>query len=499
MRWKVLLLVLMIMLMLSLAACTPAPEPMHLHQIYQRDSIRVGILNGPTSYYVTADGATGYEYELAVALAEKLGVKLELVPSFHLEELLEKLRTGQVDVIASGSTVSESLRAQYRLAPAYQWSDEVLVFRQTEKKPKSLAELSAPVVVLKGSSQAETMLKKQAELPELALSLNETDDATELLQQVADGKIQYTVADSHLLAINQRFYPNLGVAMVLKNQQPVAWLLAKNHDDSLMSVLVEFFGRSYEGAELLSLEDKYFGHVRRFNYADTLDYIEAIDKVLPRYRALFEQHSGTLDWRLLAAIAYQESRWDPKARSPQGVVGMMMLTVNTANSMKVTSRVDAAQSIRGGSKYLQKLIDRMPERVKMPDRLWFALAGYNIGYNHVESARMLTEKDGADPDKWAEVKQRLSLLRQRKYYSQTRTGYARGDHAVYYVENIRRYFDTLLWVDEKKQAELKIQQQKQKLAEEYGEQLEAAANKPASKNTKKQPDNKGKTGSERKN
>ncbi len=183
---------------------------------------------------------------------------------------------------------------------------------------------------------------------------------------MADGKIRYTVTDSHILAINQRFFPNIGVAQVLKSQQPVAWLLAKNHDDSLFSTLVEFFGRSYEAAELLSLEDKYFGHVRKFNYADTLDYIEAIDKVLPKFQPLFEQHSGNLDWRLLAAIAYQESRWDPKARSPQGVVGMMMLTVPTATLMKVNSRVDAAQSIRGGSRYLQKLLDRIPERVKMP-------------------------------------------------------------------------------------------------------------------------------------
>ncbi len=456
---------------LTLAACSPAPEPAHLHQIYQRDSIRIGILNGPTSYFVTADGPTGYEYELALALAQKLGVKLDLVPSFQLEELLQKLNAGQVDVIAAGSTVSESLRQQYRLAPAYQWSDEVLVFRTTEQKPKNLAAITDDIVVIKGSSQAETMLAKQQQQPELRLLLNDTDDATELLQQVADGKIRYTVTDSHILAINQRFFPNIGVAQVLKSQQPVAWLLAKNHDDSLFSTLVEFFGRSYEAAELLSLEDKYFGHVRKFNYADTLDYIEAIDKVLPRFQPLFEQHSGNLDWRLLAAIAYQESRWDPKARSPQGVVGMMMLTVPTATLMKVNSRVDAAQSIRGGSRYLQRLLDRIPERVKMPDRLWFALAGYNIGYNHIESARMLTEKDGADPDKWAEVKQRLSLLRQRKYYSQTQTGYARGDHAVYYVENIRRYYDTLLWVDEKKQTELKIQQQKQKLAEQYAEQL----------------------------
>lgn len=468
-----------LVLILTLAACSPAPEPAHLHQIYQRDSIRIGILNGPTSYYVTADGPTGYEYELAVALANKLGVKLDLVPSFQLEELLQKLDSGQVDVIAAGSTVSESLRQQYRLAPAYQWSDEVLVFRTTEPKPKNLADIQDPIVVIKGSSQAETMLQKQAQQPHLPLSFNDTDDATELLQQVADGKIRYTVTDSHILAINQRFLPNIGVAQVLKSQQPVAWLLAKNHDDSLFSTLVEFFGRSYAAAELLSLEDKYFGHVRKFNYADTLDYIEAIDKKLPRFQALFEQHAGNLDWRLLAALAYQESRWDPKARSPQGVVGMMMLTVPTATLMKVTSRVDAAQSIKGGSRYLQRLLDRIPERVQMPDRLWFALASYNIGYNHVESARKLTEKDGADPDKWAEVKQRLSLLRQRKYYSQTQTGYARGDHAVYYVENIRRYYDTLLWVDEKKQTEIKIQQQKQKLAEQYAEQLPMPA--PAAK------------------
>ena len=164
---------------------------------------------------------------------------------------------------------------------------------------------------------------------------------------------------------------------------------------------------------------------------------------------------------------------------------MMMLTVPTATMMKVTSRVDEAQSIRGGSRYLQKLLDRIPERVKTPDRLWFALASYNIGYNHVDSARRLTEKDGGDPDKWAEVKQRLPLLKQRKYYSQTRTGYARGDHAVYYVENIRRYYDTLLWVDEKKQAELKIQQQKQKLAEEYAESPvnTTPANQPATSGT----------------
>mgnify|MGYP004701289167 CR=1 FL=1 len=459
------------MLILGLGACTPAPTPLHLHQIYQRDSIRIGILNGPTSYYVAADGPTGYEYELALAFANKLGVRLDLVPSFQLEELLEKLNTGQVDVIATGSTVSEQLRQKYRLAPAYQWSDEVLVSRSAQRTEKSLENINQPIIVIKGSSQAQTMLAKQQSLPNLQVVFNEGSDATELLQQVADGKIDYTVVDSHILAINQRFFPTLSVATVVKPQQPVAWLLAKNQDDSLFSTLVEFFGRSYAGAELLSLEDKYFGHVRKFNYADTLDFIDAIEQKLPSYQGIFQRYAGKFDWRLLAAIAYQESRWDPKARSPQGVVGMMMLTIPTATMMKVNSRVDPAQSIRGGSRYLQQLLDKMPARVQMPDRLWLALASYNIGYNHIESARMLTEKDGADPDKWVEVKRRLALLKQKKYYSQTPTGYARGDHAVLYVENIRRYYDTLLWVDEKKQTERKIQQRQQQLAEEYAEQL----------------------------
>lgn len=447
---------LLLAAILLLTACAPAPEPLHLHEVYQRDSIRVGILNGPTSYYIGADGPTGYEYELAVAFAEKLGVKLELVPSFQMEELLIKLKNGQVDVIAGGSTVAESLRQQYRLAPAYLQSDEVLVYQQSRTKPHSLSDVSLPIVALKGSSQAETLLTLKTQYPNLNVELTDEFDAAELLQQVADGKINYTVADSHVLAINQRFYPTLGVAAVLKKQQPVAWLMARDQDDSLYSVLIEFFGRSYQAADLLTLEDKYFGHVRRFNYADTLAFIEAIDKTLPRYKPLFEKYAGDIDWRLIAAIAYQESKWDPKARSPQGVLGMMMLTVPTANLMKVSSRVDAAQSIRGGSQYLSRLLSNVPERVSMPDRLWFAMAGYNIGMSHVESARKLTEKQGADPDKWAEVKLRLPLLRQRKFYSQTRTGYVRGDMAVYYVENIRRYYDTLLWVDEKKQAEQRL-------------------------------------------
>lgn len=439
----------------GLLGCVPAPTPMHLHQIYQRDALRIGIVNGPTSYFEGPDGPTGYEYELAKIMADRLGVKLELVTAYQTEDLLKKLEQGSIDLVASGGTISPTLQQRYRLGPAYQIADEVLVYSNNKRRPKSLDELDAPVVVQQGSSQAEALQLLQQQHPKLQVEYTNNLDATELLQQVAEGKIRYTVTDSHLLSINQRFYPMLSTAITLKKSQPVAWLLPAQDDDSLYTVLIEFFGKSFENADLLTLDDKYFGHISRFNYADTVNFIEAIDKQLPRYEPLFKKYAGPLDWRLLASIAYQESRWDPKVRSPQGVVGMMMLTVDTANLMQVTSRVDAAQSIRGGARYLKRLIDLLPERIPQPDRTWMALAGYNLGLSHIESARMLTEKDGANADSWAEVKQRLPLLRQRKYYRFTRTGYARGDMAVNYVENIRRYYETLQWVDEQRAAKTK--------------------------------------------
>lgn len=470
----------------AVVSCTPVQEPVQLHEIYQRDSIRVGILNSPTSYYVGADGPTGYDYELSVALAEKLGVELELFPSYQREELLQKLDAGQVDYIAGGLAVTESRKQKYRIAPAYLWRNEVLVYRKGQPKPNSFKDIKEPVLVPKDSSLAETLSAVQKDHPQLQWQESESEDADELLQQVEDGKIPYTLVDSNLLAVNQRFFPNLTVAFKVKEQQPVAWLLSNKADDSFWAVLIEFFGQNYQSGDLLSLEDKYFGHIRRFDYVATLDYIKAIEKDLPRYQSMFEKYAGNFDWRLLAAIGYQESNWRPEARSSTGVVGMMMLTVGTAQMMGVSSRLDPAQSIKGGSRYLQRMLESIPERIQMPDRLWFAIAAYNIGWGHVESARVLTERDGANPDQWHEVKQRLPLLQQKRYYQNTRLGYARGAQAVYYVENVRRFYDTLLWVDEKKKTEQRLDQQKQRLNEQFGDKAVNSAEKSGNISAPKQ-------------
>jgi membrane-bound lytic murein transglycosylase F len=128
---------------------------------------------------------------------------------------------------------------------------------------------------------------------------------------------------------------------------------------------------------------------------------------------------------------------------------MMMLTLATAKQLGIKSRLNVEQSIRGGATYFSQLIQRMPERIPEPDRTWFALASYNIGFGHLNDARIITQRQGGDPDRWVDVKQRLPLLKQKKYYKTTKYGYARGDEAVHYVENIRRYYDTLLWLEQK--------------------------------------------------
>ena len=166
---------------------------------------------------------------------------------------------------------------------------------------------------------------------------------------------------------------------------------------------------------------------------------------LPRYREHFRaaaERSG-VDWRLLAAIGYQESRWDPQAVSPTGVRGLMMLTNQTAALLKVADREDAEQSIHGGSRFLALILRRLPPQIRGADRTAMALAAYNQGLGHLLDARTLTAARGGDPNRWADVRDALPLLADPQWYVQTRYGYARGQEAVGYVAGVHRYYEAL--------------------------------------------------------
>jgi len=170
-------------------------------------------------------------------------------------------------------------------------------------------------------------------------------------------------------------------------------------------------------------------------------FVQRLNSRLPRFETLFKTVASEfdLDWPLLAAIAYQESHWNPKAVSPTGVRGLMMLTQDTAKEMGVSNRIDPEQSLRGGTRYFLKTRDRIPQDITDPDRTWMALAAYNVGLGHLEDARVLTDRAGKDPDLWEDVREFLPLLQRKKYYSTVRHGYARGGEPVQYVANVRKY------------------------------------------------------------
>ena len=186
----------------------------------------------------------------------------------------------------------------------------------------------------------------------------------------------------------------------------------------------------------------------RFDYIQARVFIEHIETRLPQYRHWFREAAAEIgvDWRLLAAVGYQESHWDPAATSPTGVRGLMMLTEETARSLNVADRLDPRASIFGGARYFVWIRNQIPARILEPDRTWFTLAAYNVGMGHLEDARILTQMHGKNPDSWNDVREHLPLLTQAKWYSRVKRGYARGWEPVRYVENIRGYMDILDWV-----------------------------------------------------
>ncbi|MEO2268411.1 membrane-bound lytic murein transglycosylase MltF [Pseudoalteromonas sp. YIC-656] len=434
--------------LLVILGCSEPQKPTQLEHIYQTKTLRVGTLAGASNYYQGTQGEQGFEYELAQEFAQYMGVELDIVPFFSLNDMFQRLDSGSLDLIASGIGYSPVRAEQYRFGPSYRTISQKLVYKQGRKRPRSFEDITGNLTVLARSSHSQTLYRMQKKYP--ALSWNETDelDESELLQAIIDGDIDYTLADSHTLALFRRYHPNLSIGFSVTQNDPIAWVMRQDNDDSLYALMIEFFGDVKESNRLYALEEKYFGHVRQFNYVNTLAFIEAVADTLPTYAPWFKDYAQELDWRLLAALSYQESMWDPKAKSPTGVRGLMMLTLPTAKQVGVKNRLKPEQSIDGGAKYLRYLIERVPDRIPQPDRTWFALAAYNVGWGHVNDARVLTERDGADPDKWADVKKYLPLLVKKRYYRTTKYGYARGDVAVTYVDNIRRYYDTLVWLDE---------------------------------------------------
>ena len=440
---------LIILLALVVSACVDENDNSNqLQNIQQAGELHVKTLYGPANYYLEGNTPSGLEYELLKLFSDYLGVKLTIHPHYSLQSMLEPNEKSPVSLLAASLTRTDERLLTYKMGPSYYQVKQLLIYRKGSLRPRNLQQIVDPIYVVKSSSHEEYVRQLQRQYPELNLTYKTFPDEDILFSNLEDGKIKLAMADDTSLSQHQYYYPHLAKAFELKQERDVVWMMPKSRDDSLANAVLEFFTIQQANGTVEQLQEKYFGHIDTFDFVDTRTFLRRVETQLPKYEPLFRQYAGQLDWRLLAAMSYQESHWNPKARSPTGVRGMMMLTWPTARSFGITSRIDADQSVRGGAAYLAHLINRLPDTISEHEKPWFALAAYNIGYSHLLDARSLADKLGKNKNNWTDVKEIIPLLQQRKWYKHTRFGYARGNEAVKYVSNIRKYYDSLRWFDE---------------------------------------------------
>lgn len=422
-----------------LNACSqplPPPSPDQALQVI----IRTGPLTYEESTLPAGDdptGINGLEYELTKGFAQQLGQEVRYVV-VKPENLLSALRKHKGHFAAAWLTPpideSEGLIA----GPAFAESRDIVVYEQSRLPIRTLQGLAGQTVhTIAGSRQAQTLKALKAEIPDLNITEAEGSDSIKLLEALSNQSIEIALIDSATLNIGLNYYPNLVMGPLVGKPYPITWLFPKDSSPELRTKVAEYIESIKENGVLRRLLDRYLGHLDRLGNNDNTIFIQRIASVLPLYKDFFirAQEETGMDWRLIAALAYQESGWDPLATSHTNVRGMMMLTEDTADHLGVSNRLDAKQSILAGARYLDQLRKQLPDTVPEPDRTWLAMAAYNLGPGNFRLSRNFAKANHLNPDDWFDMKKALPMF--------ARVSRARGGEAVIMVEKIRLLYSTL--------------------------------------------------------
>lgn len=443
---------MLLSLCFTLAGCGSSD---HLQEIRDSGVLHVLMRNSPTTYFEDRLGPAGFEYELAERFAKHLGVQLQIETQPSIDGIYENLQRSRADMAAAGLAVTPKRSQEVEFGPGYLDVEPLVLTHEDSLVPSTLADLrNARVHVLTGSNAAEYLQAHRETIPDLQWQESKDLETIDLLEQLDNREIDATIIDSNEFAANKAFYRDVRIAFKLGTSTQLAWAFAKDpRNQRLLEEVNKFFEKIKMNGELSQLIERYYTTSADNDRYDAQTFTMNLQKTLPKYQDLFEQvaEDFDMDWRLLAAISYAESEWKPTATSPTGVRGMMMLTNATAKEVGVTNRIDPLQSLRGGARYLKSILQDLPKSITDDDRLWFALAAYNVGYGHVDDARIIADRLGKDPNKWADVKETLPLLQKSQYYEKTKHGYARGREPVRYVQNIRYYYNLLTWTEVAKQ------------------------------------------------
>ena len=432
---------------LLLAAGCTGHAPSALDAVRARGELRVVTLNLPTCYYFGAQGTEGLEFELANRFASQLGVKLTMYPVASERAMQDELAGGRADIAAASLSDSPDWRRVGDAAVPYANIPQLVVYRRSGVRPRDTLQLeSARLAVRAGSPQERILEKIRATVAPTLQWVQTAPSSADPIDDVDTGGADYAITDAREFSYARHLYPNVLVGFALPDTRPVQWIVRKGAT-GLLEAVDQFFGSLAQSGELTQLVQSASGDTRRFEYEESREFQTHVADRLPRYRSWFEQAAAQvgIDWRLLAAVGYQESKWDPRAVSDEGAQGLMMLTADTAQAMGIKDRNDPRQSIFAGARYLAQVREMIPDRVPEPDRTWLTLAAYNVGFGHLEDARIITQALGKDPDSWTSVRAQLPLLAQGRWYTRAKRGYARGWEPVQFVDRIQRYLTLLEW------------------------------------------------------
>lgn len=435
---------LMMVLACLAVGCEEAPRP--IAPIAQSGELVVLTVNGPATYFEDAQGlASGFEYDLAMLFAKELGAKPAFVVIDNPAKIDHLLRVGQAHLAAAALARHFDYPGGLTWGPSYFTTQHQIVGRSAQAKPKSLRDIADRSVGVIEESVAEYLLAAPSSLQLRIARLPPGISTADLLEQVASGKLDYALVESTRYTLARRFFPQLDVAFNVGKPVEYAWLISQVDKKRIVDAAGPFFERIRKDGTLKRLVDRHYGHAARITALDSGTLLERIGTQLPSLRPHFEEaeRESGLDWRLVAAIGYQESHWDPLATSPTGVRGLMMLTEETAERLQVKNRLDARDSILGGARYFALLRENISSRIPEPDRTWLALAAYNLGIGHLEDARIVAQRSGLNADKWQDVRQVLPKLQEAETFNTLKHGYARGGEAMQLVDNIRNYYDIL--------------------------------------------------------
>lgn len=415
-----------------------------LERIQKSGAITVITRNNAHCYYTYRGQHMGFEYDLAEAFAGFLGVQLKVKVSESWNQLLPSLGEGAGEVAAASITTTPSRSKLVDFSIGYLPVQQMVITHKQNTGINSIDDLEGKTVhVRRGTSYEERLRTLKQKGLNIMIKPLDNVPTEDLIQDVAEGEIEITIADSNVALLNRRYFPDIRIAFPIEKPQSLAWAVKKG-ERALLDKINKFFETIKKDGTFNDIYNRYYAYVETFDHLDIKKFQERIETRLPRYEKTIKKAAELygFDWRLIAALIYQESQFNPWARSFSGVKGLMQLTVPTAQEMGIENRLNPQQSITGGVKYLKKLhnlYDKSPE----PDRTLIALAAYNVGKGHILDARRLASKMNLDPNKWSSLEKTLPLLKNRRYYKKSRFGYCRGSEPVFHVRNILTYYDIL--------------------------------------------------------